>query len=158
MTIRTWGPWKGKTIEHRFFEKCWYDPETGCIQWMAALGSRNYGAFTYLNEQFAHRLAYRWGHGEIPTGLVVDHLCRNRSCVNPEHMEAVTMRENVLRGEGRAATNARKTHCHNGHVLAGSNLMASRRTRARRCRPCFNAWQRAYRQTIKQQKEMSHAQ
>lgn len=83
----------------------------------------------------AHRLAYELLVGSIPTGKVLDHLCRNRRCVNPKHLEPVTSKVNVLRGEGVTATNAKKTICHLGHPLSGQNL-ASRLFGWRGCRIC----------------------
>ena len=71
----------------------------------------------------AHRVAYEKAYGPIPEGLVIDHLCRNGLCVNPEHLEAVTRKENILRGEGACAQNARKTHCKRGHELIPENLI-----------------------------------
>jgi hypothetical protein len=60
--------------------------------------------------------------GPIPEGKQLDHLCRNRACINPEHLEPVTAKENILRGESFSAKNARKTHCIHGHELSGDNL------------------------------------
>lgn len=65
--------------------------------------------------EYAHRRAYREARGAIPEGLVLDHLCRNRWCCNPDHLEPVTNAENILRGESPPAKNARKERCPNGH-------------------------------------------
>jgi hypothetical protein len=90
----------------------------------------------------AHRVAWEAAHGPIPPGMCIDHLCRNRACVNVNHLEAVTRRVNVLRGFGPCAKNARKTKCKNGHALEGDNLRKKPRG-GRACRTCFNAWQSA---------------
>lgn len=70
----------------------------------------------------AHRLSYETFVGPIPEGLVIDHLCRVPACVNPDHLEAVTTRENLLRGNGFSGRNIRKTHCPAGHPYAPGNL------------------------------------
>ena len=72
-----------------------------------------------------HRVAYMVFVGQIPEGLVIDHLCRNPSCINPEHLEAVEFVENVARGLALSAQNSLKTHCLRGHELAGENLRFS---------------------------------
>jgi len=83
----------------------------------------------------AHRVFYECLVGPIPDGLQLDHLCRVRNCVNPDHLEPVTQRENVLRGVGLSAVNARKTHCSQGHPLSGDNLKIEVSGR-RRCLAC----------------------
>ena len=84
---------------------------------------------------FAHRYAYSREYGAVPEGLVVDHKCRVRSCVNPAHLRAVTNSENTLCGIGPTAINARKTHCNRGHSLSGKNLYV-RFDGFRKCRAC----------------------
>jgi hypothetical protein len=100
---------------------------TGCWVWTGTPRHDGYGRMSIgsrgtQREHLVHRLSYEWIVGKIPEGLVIDHLCRNRACVNPAHMEPVTNVENVMRGEGFSATHARKTYCPAGHKLAGRNL------------------------------------
>lgn len=84
-----------------------------------------------------HRWAYEYFVGPIPEGLQLDHLCRVRHCVNPEHLEPVTNQVNGLRGEGFAAKQARQTHCKRGHLLEGDNLKPDKLGR-RICKACVH--------------------
>lgn len=85
--------------------------------------------------QQAHRVAYELFVAEIPEGFDLDHLCRNRGCVNPDHLEPVTRRENLLRGETIPARNARITHCPQGHPYDAENTRI-RPCGRRRCAAC----------------------
>jgi len=90
-----------------------------------------------------HRVAYEAIIGPIPVGLEIDHLCRNHGCYNPEHLEPVTHKENLRRGN----THGKETHCPQGHSYSGSNLMTGRQKRHsiyRRCKICHATQQRAY--------------
>ena len=124
-----------------------------CWLWGACVRSDGYGWFSVGGRSMAaHRYAYEQYVGPIPDGMALDHLCRVRRCVNPRHLEAVTDRVNILRGRGRAAENAKKTHCGNGHPLSGDNLKPWHLQRGKRkCRACSNARDRRYRAARKQE-------
>ncbi len=123
--------------------------DNGCWLWVGNLHS-GYGRFYYHGTEFrAHVWAYTNCIGPVPAGLELDHLCRNRACVNPLHLEPVTTKVNLLRGVSPPAINARKTHCSNGHPLSGDNLCielnGDRRCIACRCaqkRRSYHARQR----------------
>jgi len=114
-----------------------------CWTWTACLNPDGYGQFWVSGRAVkAHRFAYEQMVGEIPAGLELDHLCRNRSCVNPDHMDAVTHKVNVLRGVGVTAMHALKTECPQGHPLSGANLYPL--PGGRTCRECKKASNRAW--------------
>jgi hypothetical protein len=129
------------TPEERFWSHV--DKSGDCWLWTGALDRNGYGKVMYAGSlRKSHRLAYELLVGPIPPDRVIDHVCRVRRCVNPGHLEPVTQRDNVLRGDTGPAANLAKTHCVHGHPFTGSNLIVTRRTdgRVRRaCRACGNA-------------------
>lgn len=125
------------TVEDRFWAKVDKNGPLGCWVWTASTYPSGYGAFGVAPGKVncAHRFAYELLVGPIPEGLQLDHLCRTRLCVNPVHLEPVTIAENVLRGIGPSATNARKTHCIHGHPFDEANTKIDREG-FRHCRAC----------------------
>ena len=96
----------------------------------------------------AHRVAYELTNGPIPDGLELDHLCRVRHCVNPSHIEAVTHRENTLRGTGPIPHRARQSHCKHGHEFTPENTYRLPNG-CRHCRTCSIEWTRRRRERDK---------
>jgi hypothetical protein len=122
----------------RFLEKI-APTDSGCIEWIASLNNNGYGTFAVGGNRstVAHRWAYEHFVGPVPDGLDLDHLCRNRRCVNPDHLEPVTTSTNLLRAVGMGQANAAKTHCPAGHPYDGDNLyIPPSRANNRMCRAC----------------------
>lgn len=121
--------------------------KNGCWEWLGGKHPKSgYGRFwlTGRMDRLAHRLSYEWCGNPIMNDLVIDHICRNRACVNPEHMEQVSLVENVMRGISVWAINARKTHCARGHEFTPENTYTHQNMR--HCRECARIRKRAYRQ------------
>ena len=121
----------------RFTRHIFAEDGAACWKWTAYKNQHGYGVLGRVKNgrgEFAHRLAYELCVGPIPAGMVIDHLCRTRDCVNPAHLEVVTQTENKLRGEGVCAIHARKTKCVHGHEYTPENAL--RDGKGRRCRIC----------------------
>lgn len=117
-----------------------------CFVWTGALSNGYANAKWQGRARKLHRVLYDELVGPITEGLVLDHLCRNRACLNVAHLEQVTQRENILRGEGPAAIEATRTHCPAGHPYDEANtIRIPSRPNARYCRACQRVHQRNYR-------------
>lgn len=144
---------RAQPLADRFLERV--RPEAnGCHRWTGAIGGVGYGTLTVDGRtEYAHRVAYTLFVGQIPEGMHIDHACHNRDesclgeerclhrrCVNPEHLEPVTVQRNILRSPlSVAGRNARKTHCKHGHAFTTENTIV--KTTGRECRACHNAAQ-----------------
>ncbi|MCH8852769.1 MAG: HNH endonuclease [Planctomycetes bacterium] len=121
----------------------------GCLVWEGNKTPKGYGTIGYYvrgkkPKAYVHRVVWQYNYGEMADGLVTDHLCRNRGCVEISHLEAVTPRVNILRGESVVAKNARKTHCLRGHPFDGTQL------NGRKCKSCD-------RERVRERRQTSHA-
>lgn len=119
-----------------------------CWNWTGSINRSGYGEYYKYNRTFrAHRFIYEILVDKVPRELVIDHLCKNRKCVNPAHLEPVTNRENLIRGDGISSLNSRKTHCVHGHPFDEKNTSKRKRKNGviwRVCRECMNEKQRKY--------------
>jgi hypothetical protein len=131
-------------IAPRILEKSVPIPIAGCWVWVAGANNNGYGAMTVHGKPVgAHRASYMAFVGEIPPGLDVHHICNNRMCVNPHHLEAVTHSENIKAQKPRR----RKTHCANGHELLGDTVYEWNGIRS--CRICRTAADKKFKAKVR---------
>jgi len=117
---------------------------TGCWIWTAGKLASGYGSFRTNNKAVvAHRYSYEQLVGPVAPGLQIDHICRNRTCVNPDHLEPVSQRTNLLRGISPPAVNARKSRCPKGHEFTSENTYRYPNGH-RKCKQCRDSYKREY--------------
>ncbi len=137
----------------RVVERCEWVGQ--CFIYRGKINNHGYGRIFIGTKQVpTHRLVYEHFKGQIPEGFDIDHVkargCQSTACCNPDHLEAVSHRENILRGDSPSAVAARRTHCAQGHVLADDNLSPFFAKKGwRSCRLCYNARRRAARSRAK---------
>lgn len=110
-----------------------------CHIYAGVIDSYGYGIIYNQRYYKAHRVVYEHEVGAIPTGLVINHLCRNRRCINVKHLEVTTHRNNILTGVGNSARNAKKTHCKQGHEYNSENTHVTAKG-WRVCKQCRRKW------------------
>lgn len=120
----------------RFWAKVDKSGTGGCWRWTGKLTPNGYGTFYDFR---AHRIAFTLVRGVVPAEKTLDHICRNRACVNPDHLEIVTNKVNILRGTSPTAINARRTHCKKGHEFDAVDTYGRRH-----CSSCRKAYKRSY--------------
>lgn len=129
------------TVQERFDVK-YLKMADGCWHWIAQIAPNGYGRLQMgTKAEYAHRVSYTLHKGEIPEGMHVHHVCEVRQCVNPDHLQAITPRANLMASDTNARRNARKTHCLNGHSLEDAWV---RDNGARSCRQCNRDAQARY--------------
>lgn len=146
------------TIEERYWAKV--DKSGECWIWTGARLPRGYGRFGVRagDCRYAHRLAYEWLVGPIPHGFVIDHLCNRPWCVNPAHLEAVTIQVNTARGYSNpiiTSLNTGKTHCPHGHPYNEANTYVWAKTGWRQCLTCKRANARRYNVTTQPKENLT---
>lgn len=141
-----------KPVIERFLSKISIS-NSGCWEWNGYIQENGYGQTSIKSKGvYTHRFIYEYYHDSIHPDLTIDHLCRNRKCVNPLHLEQVSHKENIMRGDTLALKNSKKTHCKRGHEFTPKNTYVNPRG-SRCCMICTNYLKRLTYKNNKLQKQ-----
>lgn len=143
--------YKKKSLIERFMSLITIDEDFGCWVWQGCLDGTGNGRFapTHGKTVRADKWVYEYYREKLPKGFCTAHICNNRRCCNPEHLEIITLRESKIRSTGIIGINARKTHCKHGHLLSKDNLLSTARTRI--CKTCYE--ERLKKRNLKRQEQ-----
>ena len=149
--------YNAQPIRERLLKYSIPEPNTGCVLWFGATDRNGYGGVYYLQKmRIVRRVAYELAKGAIPEGLEIDHKCRVRCCINPDHLEPVTPRENLRRSDSPSSLHAKKTHCRRGHEYSVENTRIYRGQRC--CRQCqYERWHNVNGWDKNRRREVSNA-
>lgn len=147
--MRGWANFGDARLPDRFWGKVSPCPMSGCWIWTGCSNGKGYGHYFVRRAQdsgarmkLAHRISFETLVGSVPAGLDLDHLCRNRSCCNPLHLEAVTRQENARRGDGGGHAQRKKNVCRNGHPFDGFDEHGYRKCKVCRAAQARTKYQR----------------
>lgn len=132
--VKSCGCWKEDLTSRRFWSRVKV-LDNGCWEWQGSTSQYGYGHFTADGQSLAHRWAYSHFVAPIPQGEQIDHLCKNRACVNPAHLAPVTLHENLIRGR-RENQHTVRTHCPNGHAYTPETTLETRQPNGHLTRTC----------------------
>ena len=157
-SVACFNNWKRTLLVERFWRSVLRTAT--CWDWQGRTDQKGYGQIygEYQGKSrnwLAHRLSYMIHGGIIPPSMTIDHLCRNHGCVNPEHLEVVTVGENVRRGESFSTRNKRKTHCPQGHPYDEENTFLLKNG-GRMCRACSRVRALAYQARKRREQALTH--
>jgi hypothetical protein len=146
--------WGDTRLNSVFWNSVSPEPNSGCWLWTGPGNHADYGKTWWKGKTIsAHRKSWLALVGDVPDEMQLDHLCKNRRCCNPAHLEVVTARENTRRSESPTGQRARQTHCIHGHELTGDNLFFAKGGKERQCRACL---QRRHREARDRRRKANH--
>lgn len=140
-----------------FYTKISFNEDNWCWEFTGHIDRYGYGNFGTKFGRKAHRFSFQLHNGDLVNGLSIDHLCNNKKCCNPEHLDQVSITENLKRASHQISTiNSQKTHCIRNHSLTGYNLISynTKEGKKRMCRTCKNMTSRISRKILRAKRKL----